>query len=184
MISLEGRRFWVLGTAPIRRETILWGKFWFSCAGSVPTCALLVLTSDLALRIGQRSWLILLVHQIASLALSVGLSAMAVGFGARLPNFRESSPSKIAAGFGGTLTLVLSSLYIIAVLLLNAVPCFFWHGSSLMRDLPRSVLFGGWVGLGTLGSVAVGVALTLILGLGATVLPLRMGMRAFRQLEV
>ncbi|MGE0757482.1 MAG: hypothetical protein AB7O38_10695, partial [Pirellulaceae bacterium] len=26
-ISLEGRRFWILGTAPIARDTIIWGKF-------------------------------------------------------------------------------------------------------------------------------------------------------------
>ena len=27
MISLEGRRFWILGMLPVRRDTILWGKF-------------------------------------------------------------------------------------------------------------------------------------------------------------
>ncbi|KKL94738.1 hypothetical protein LCGC14_1861700, partial [marine sediment metagenome] len=26
MISLEGRRFWILGLLPLRRETILWGR--------------------------------------------------------------------------------------------------------------------------------------------------------------
>ncbi len=34
MISLEGRRFWILGLLPVRRETILWGKFLFAAIGS------------------------------------------------------------------------------------------------------------------------------------------------------
>ncbi|MFV1964216.1 MAG: hypothetical protein ACC628_02245 [Pirellulaceae bacterium] len=184
MISLEGRRFWVLGTAPIHRDTILWGKFLFSCAGSVPTCALLVLISDLALRIPYRSIALLFVHQIACLVLCVGLSAMAVGFGARLPNLREPSPSRIAAGFGGTLTLVLSSLYIIAVLILNVVPCFFWYGGTTGSRYLGGPLFGGFIGLGTPGNIVLGVTLTILLGVITTVFALRMGMRAFRQLEV
>jgi ABC-2 type transport system permease protein len=184
MISLEGRRFWVLGTAPIRRETILWGKFLFSCAGCIPACALLVLISDLALRIHHRSPALLIVHQIACLVLSVGLSALAVGFGARLPNLREPSPSKIAAGFGGTLTLILSSLYIIAVLLLTLIPCFFWYGGALESSYASGPLFGGIFGLGSPGNIIAGVTLAVLLGVMVTVCSLRMGMRAFRDLEV
>ena len=35
-----------------------------------------------------------------------GLSGLSVGLGAIVPNFRETDPSKIAVGFGGTLNLV------------------------------------------------------------------------------
>ena len=38
MISLEGRRFWVLGLLPVRRETILWSKFLFAVGGSIIPC--------------------------------------------------------------------------------------------------------------------------------------------------
>jgi len=181
-ISLEGRRFWILGTAPIHRDTILWGKFWFACGGSAVPCFVLVLLSDLALRIPQRSLLIVGVHQLACLTLCSGLSAMAVGFGARLPNLRESSPSRIAAGFGGTLNLVLSSLYITAIVILTAVPCFF-HPSVAGGHVPSHWLFAGRFGLGSPGSVRVGVALTVLLAVVTTVFPLRMGLRAFRRLE-
>jgi ABC-2 type transport system permease protein len=183
MISLEGRRFWILGTAPISRETILWGKFWFACAGSLPTCAALVLISDLTLRIDARSMAVVFIHQVACCMLCIGLSAMAVGLGARLPNLRESSPSKIAAGFGGTLNLVLSSLYIIAIILLTAVPCFFWGGIPDVRNSPVKLLFNGTFGLGTTESVVLGVILTVLLGFLTAVACLRMGTRAFRRLE-
>ena len=35
MISLEGRRFWILGLLPLDRDTILWSKFLFAAAGSL-----------------------------------------------------------------------------------------------------------------------------------------------------
>ena len=34
MLSLEGRRFWILSMLPVRRESILWGKFLFAAVGS------------------------------------------------------------------------------------------------------------------------------------------------------
>ena len=41
-------------------------------------------------------------------------AALATGLGALYPNFREDNPTKIVSGFGGTLCLVLSFLYILA----------------------------------------------------------------------
>ncbi len=181
MVSLEGRRFWVLGTAPINRDSVLWGKFLFACAGALPPCAGLVFTSDVALGVSQHSPWIVIVHQVTCWVLCVGLSALAVGLGARLPNMREPSPSKIAAGFGGTLNLVLSSFYIIAVVLATAVPCVLWNFVGSPRR--GNWWFGGAVGLGTPGSVMVGLAVTIALGCLATILPLRSGFRAFRRLE-
>ena len=163
MISLEGRRFWILSLLPIARESILWGKFLFAAIGSLLTCLLLVMVSDMMLRVSP---LLIGVHLLACVILCLGLSAIAVGLGALLPNLREESPSKIAAGFGGTLNLVLSTIYIIAIVTLTAVPCHFY--------------LAGIVGAGT---VAWGLIASVLLCLLATIVPLRMGFRAFRQLE-
>jgi len=111
--------------------------------------------------------------------LCVGLAGMAVGLGAMMPNFHEQSPSKIAAGFGGTLNLVLGALYILLIVGMTALPCHFFLLSSHM-DNPPSILRPSflilWLTLGISGS--------LLLTCLATVLPLRSGLRAFRQLEV
>ncbi len=184
MISMEGRRFWILGTAPINRDAILWGKFCFACAGAWPPCALLVLISDVMLGIASRSIAIVIIHQFGCAVLCIGLSSLAVGLGARMPNLREPSPSKIAAGFGGTMNLVFSSLYIIGVVLLLSVPTVFWaEADSLGIGHSPGRFVGGRIGLGTPGSVALGVALTLALSAVATVLPFRVGLVAFRRLE-
>ena len=51
MISLEGRRFWILGLLPLRRETMLWSKFVFAVGGSIIPCSMLILLSDAMLRV-------------------------------------------------------------------------------------------------------------------------------------
>ena len=175
MISLEGRRFWILGLLPVRRETILWSKFLFAALGSLLPSAVLVLLSDAMLQVSP---LVVGVHLIACLMFCTGLSGIAVGLGARMPNLRDDSPSRIAAGFGGTLNLVLSTAYIAAVVLLTAVPCHLYlaalDGGPRPGNLSLEAL-GRLIALGAAGSVALGVFATLV--------PLRIGCRAFKELE-
>lgn len=185
LISLEGRRFWILGTAPLERRTILWAKFLFAALGSILPCSSLILLSDVMLRVFERTPAVAAIHQLTCLVLCLGLSAMAVGLGARLPNLREPSPSKIAAGFGGTLNLILNMFYIVAVTLSTAIPCYYWAESAPSSWTPSaaSPWYWQWFGLGTTGSMALGVAITILLGLLGTFVPLRIGMRAFEKLE-
>ena len=173
MISLEGNRFWVLGLLPMHRDAILWGKFLFASLGSLIPCSLLVFVSDVMLNI---EWSVVVVHQLTVVALCVGLSAIAVGLGAKLPDLRQQSPSKIAAGFGGTLTLVLSALYVMALVALTAIPAHYqalaWQSQADGREV------AGYVGWSIGGAVA-----TVVCCCVATGLPLRLGIRAFREME-
>jgi ABC-2 type transport system permease protein len=179
LISLEGRRFWTLGLLGVRRETILWSKFLLAIGGTIIPCAGLVLLSDTMLRVTAA---ITLSHQLTCLVLCLGLSGIAVGLGAWLPNLREESPSRIAAGFGGTLTLVISTLFILVVVLLTALPAHFYFGAKYAGQVQ---VFAGyphiaqWLRLwwiaGTIASVMLGAV--------ATVVPLWIGFRVFRKLE-
>jgi ABC-2 type transport system permease protein len=54
--------------------------------------------------------------------MSASLSGLAVGLGAMFPNFKEDNPSKIVSGFGGTLCLVVSFIYIAVFVALAALP--------------------------------------------------------------
>ena len=173
MISLEGRRFWILGLLPLRRETLLWSKFFFSAASVIPA-ALLVLLSDLMLEIAP---LIVASHQLTCLLLAVGLSGIAVGFGAMFPNLREESPARIAAGVGGTLNLVISTLYIAAIVLMTALPFHFYYFARANFDKTASLDW--YFNLFFYGGTAASIALTL----AAAIVPMRMGFRAFRKME-
>ena len=175
MISLEGRRFWVLGLVPVRRDTIVLSKYYFAAFGSWFPCALLVLLSDLMLHVSTK---VILAHQFGVILLCSGLSALAVGLGASMPNFHEPSPSKIAAGFGGTLNLVLSAIYIICVVVLTALPM------HLYVFLDISAIGGVFSSTDSLDRwVLFGLILASALGIIATIAPLRRGIRAFRNLE-
>ena len=179
MISLEGRRFWILGLLGVRRETILWSKFLFAVGGSIIPCSGLVLISDLMLNVAM---LVVVSHQLTCLVLCLGLAGIAVGLGAWLPNLREESPSRIAAGFGGTLTLVISTLYIVIVVLLTALLTHFYLVAEYARTVPElegQVIGDGWLTLW----LTLGIASSLLLGVIATVAPLWIGFRAFRQME-
>jgi len=176
LISLEGRRFWILGRLPVERDAILWGKFLFAAGGSWLPCASLVLVSDFMLDV---SGMVVSVHQAICLMLCVGLAGMAVGLGAIMPNFHEQSPSKIAAGFGGTLNLVLSALYILLIVGMTALPCHFFLLSHHM-DMPPMILRPNFLILWLI----IGISGSLLLSCIATVVPLRSGLKAFRKLEV
>jgi ABC-2 type transport system permease protein len=176
LISLEGRRFWILGRMPVDRDTILWGKFLFAACGSWLPCAGLVLVSDVLLDVRL---LVAIVHQMVCLLLCVGLSAMAVGLGAMMPNFSESSPSKIAAGFGGTLNLVLSALYILILVLLTALPCHYYlmdSNSGTTSEFFERGNINLWLG--------AGIVFSLVIAALVSVVPMRLGLRAFREMEV
>ena len=175
LLSLEGRKLWILGLLPIRRESILWGKFVFAATGALLPTAGLVCLSDLSLRVQPA---LMGVHLLVVVQLCLGLAGISVGLGARLPNLREENPSKIAAGFGGTLNLVLSTLFIFAMLLLLVLPAHLYFASLEMeRSFPQN--------LGTLRAwLMLSMVASVLLAAVVTVVPLRIGMRAFRKLEV
>ena len=170
MLSLEGRRFWILSMLPVERDSILWGKFVFAAAGSAIPCCLLILLSDAMLSISP---LVMAIHQLVCALLCIGLSGIAVGLGAKMPDLREESPSKIAAGFGGTLSLVISAMYIILIVLLTALPTHFYLSALQADGDPYWVRV--WLLAGTASACTVGLIATLV--------PMAIGLRAFRALE-
>ena len=176
MISMEGRRFWILGTLPVERDLILWGKLVFAATVSLVPCSVLILLSDIMLGIAQSTPWIAVIHQITCWSICIGLSAIAVGLGAKFPSLREPSPAKIAAGFGGTLNLVVSAIFIIASVLITAVPCYYWVDAA---ERPARSYFE----LGSASLMLTSVALSVVLGAIATALPFAIGLRSFRKME-
>lgn len=179
LISLEGPRFWVLGLVPISRRAILWSKLGFALAMCTIPCAGLVLLSDAMLNVAPR---VFLAHQWTIFLCCLGLTGIAVGLGARFPNFREFSAARIASGFGGTVNLVLSSVFIIIVLVLAGLPVHVQTISESSFLLPTvtariavSPLIAAWM---TYGPTLAGI-ITLVV----TAVFLHVGTRHFERLE-
>ena len=172
LISLEGRKFWVLGLMPVSREQILFGKFAFAATGSVLIAEVLILGSDLLLGVPVSA---VGAHALTGLVVAVGLSGLNVGLGAYMPNFRETDPSKIVVGFGGTVNMVLGLLFLVLVVGLMSAPLYV---AELVRKYGVKPIGGGpplWA--------FMGIPVGMLLGAVAVVLPLRAGARALRATE-
>jgi ABC-2 type transport system permease protein len=168
LISLEGRKFWILGLTPVSRDQLLRGKFAFAATGSLLIAESLILVSDVLLGL---PWEGLVLHAAVVAILAVGLSALNVGLGAYLPTFRETDPSKIVVGFGGTVNMVTGLGFLIAVIGLMAVP---FHAAQLANRAAGAPV-SPWV--------FAGVPVALAIGALAVVLPLRAGGRSLRAME-
>ena len=110
---------------------------------------------------------------IAVAVVSFGLSGLSVGLGACMPNFRETDPSKIAVGFGGTMNLIAGLLLLLVVIAIMALPAHRFLDMEQQRQVSWSSAW--WLSLGVLAGC--------ILGALAVILPLRAGARAFRRME-
>jgi ABC-2 type transport system permease protein len=170
MLSLEGRKFWILGLLPLRRERLLWGKFAFAATWSLLIAEFLVVFSDWMLGVPVSA---IALHAVTVVVLALGLSGLSVGLGAWIPNFRESDPSKIAVGFGGTLNLVVCLFYLLVVIGLMAAP---WHARMAWQDVRGFDAPVAWWEL-------AGLAGGLVSGVVAVVVPLYVGARALRRME-
>jgi ABC-2 type transport system permease protein len=171
MLSLEGSKFWILGLLPLDRSRLLIGKFIFSSMGCLIAGEFLIFFSNLMLGM---SWLIILVHVLTIGLLALGFSGLSVGLGACMPNFRETDPSKIAVGFGGTVNLVVGLLLLAVVTCSIALPMHLVHGRT--PDVPISLdAVPWWVWLAILFGTSVGIV--------AIWLPLRAGMKSLRAME-
>jgi len=136
-------------------------KYWLASLGSlVVTLGLMTLSSYLL----KLSW-----HRIVFFGGVVGvmtfsLNGLAVGLGVLFPNFKDASPSKIVSGFGGTLCLVLSFLYILASVLVLGFGTTGHHQNT------------SWI----LTSLSVFAAFSLAIGW----LPFKLGLAQLRHLEI
>jgi ABC-2 type transport system permease protein len=177
MLSLEGRNFWALGLLPLRRSAILWGKFAFSSGIALVATEALIVLSDSMLQIGPR---MMAVHMVTVAFLCLGLSGISVGLGARMPNLKEEDPSRIAAGFGGTLNLLVSLVFIILMVSALALPFHLYEVGNPFKSGGLNLFEGPnartWLGVAFTAST--------VLGLIAVFVPLRMGIRAFDRMEL
>ncbi len=171
MLSLEGKKFWILGLLPLDRGRLMMGKFIFSSLGCLFVGESLIVFSNLMLGM---PWVIVIVHALTIGLLGLAFSGMSVGLGACMPNFRESDPSKIAVGFGGTVNLVMCLMLLGLVVTLTAVPLNYIYGRNPDGALPiTAVPVPVWLAI-TAGHAMAGAAIWV---------PMRAGMKNLRVLE-
>ena len=155
-ISLEGQRLWLLSLSPLPFHRLLRAKLLLTTTITGTVTLSLVLLSCQMLEI---AWERTAFFCICIVLLTIGLNALALGLGAVFPNLRETNPAKIVSGFGGTLCLIMSFVYIsacVATALIPGLPLL--RPSKASMELPQRLL--------SLGLSLSGILLlTLLFGL-------------------
>ena len=169
LISLEGRRVWILGLSPVTMKQIVRQKFWLSVATtSVFTVGITVL-SAVKLNLDPLPFGL---SVVAVMATTFALSGLAVGLGSLYPNFEEDNPSRIVSGMGGTLNFLLSLMYVVLITASLGV-VLLWHNLEARLGADNFYVVVGVV-------VAWMVAWTWV----ACRMPLRMGLRHLEEIEL
>jgi len=107
--SLEGKRIWIIGLAPMGLARVVLIKMILATTVSLCVSLPLIWLSCHMLELSGNETLYF-AFAIALMALT--LNSLAIGMGVLYPNLKEDNPSKIVSGFGGTFCLVLSFVYI------------------------------------------------------------------------
>jgi ABC-2 type transport system permease protein len=161
--SLEGKRIWIVGMAPMGLVRAIQAKFWLATRAALPVALGLILLSCHMLQMPLDRTLY---FGVILATMTFTLAALAMGLGALFPNFREDNPTKIVSGFGGTLCLVLSFLYIVGSVALLAIGSPWGeHGET-----PARWILAAWAGF---------AIFSFILGW----IPYRLGLKRIRSFE-
>ncbi len=167
-ISLEGRSWWVLRSAPIDIGGIMREKFLFSAVPIVAISTTLALMTNWILEADRfTSWL----SFFALLTVGLAICAMGVGFGALFPNFLVENIHQIESSVGGFVFMAACLFYVGLTIAVLAAP----------MQMHFAVRFG--TGVWHPGVAAFSAGGWLLLNLVAFVVPWQLGRRALENHE-
>ena len=172
MVSLEGRVWWLLRTAPVSLERLWWSKFWIGFAPLLVFAELLIALTYhmLGAPPGLTALLLLTLVPLVAAVVSLGLA-----FGAVYPRFDTENAAQIATGFGAIVYMV-TCLGLIAVV----VACAAWPVAQLFWCARWHIPLGR----GEAALVALGLAAAATIAATAFVVARRVGVRALARLAV
>lgn len=129
-LSLEGQGFWIIGLSPTSMKKVLLTKFALSLIGMLMVSVLLMLLSSTML---SASFLTKVVAVALACSISFAICGLSTGLGALFLNLEQRNPAAIVSGFGGTLNLVLSLGFMLAVILPFGFT-FHLHNTARIKD--------------------------------------------------
>jgi ABC-2 type transport system permease protein len=168
-VSLEGRQMWLLRSSPLDLRALLWSKYW---VGTVPLLVLALLLTGLTNVLLQVSPFMMIVSMTAMCALTLAISAMALGFGALYPQFETENAAQIPTSFGGLVFMMATIALLVAVLatLSRAVYTYVragFEGQHVVVDAGMIAWF----------------AVAALICAGATAIPLKVGLKKMESFE-
>jgi ABC-2 type transport system permease protein len=146
-VSSDGEAYWIICSAPVGLPRYLKGKcllfFWPMAAVG----EFLVIVTNALLGVGA---FMMVLTSVTMLFLTLGIVALAVGFGATYPKFKQQSVAQVSTGFGGVVYMIVSLTFIGLVVGLELWPAHLIfittvHGGTI--SWPQWALLAGASGL-------------------------------------
>jgi len=165
-VSAEGRAFWIVRSSPLTIRRFLWGKYILYLPPMLFLGEVLIIITNNLLQVTPLMMWLLSITMFFSI---FGVVAMGVGFGALYPRFVYENIAQVSTGFGGVVYMMVSTLFMAAVILLEAGPVYILFMAGI-RNQTVTVL--NWL------IIVPAFCLVLALQAYAVVKPMRMGVRA------
>lgn len=172
MVSLEGRSWWVIASSPLNERNYLWSKFMVSILPLLFLSELLLIVTNILLKVSPfMMWL----SAGGIFVMTFGITGLGVGMGALYPRFNVENAAQISVSYGGVTYMILSMGFIAVSVVLLATPA--------------SAIFNAQVHGQTVGSflwwaLIIAFLLVTVLSIATAIIPMRMGVKALRALEV
>ncbi len=171
MVSLEGKSFWVIKTAPLTLRSFLWTKFTIAVVPLLVLGEFLIIVTGHFLRVDQS---VFWISVITMFFMTFGIVSLGIGMGAIYPRFDFENPAKIAVGFGGVMYMILAIAYIGVIVFLEGYPAYVIFVSRYYSHLISEIRVA-WI-VACFALAAVLIVLT-------TWLPMRIGLRRLERME-
>ena len=171
-ISLEGKSFWLLRSAPISLRLVWWSKFWSHVLPLLVLGVLLVVLGNRVLGVGA---LVTAVSTVTLVLMTFAIAALGLAVGATWPRFDYEHAAKIPSSFGGVVYMILAVALIGVNVAIEAWPAYV-------------VLFANWTGRALthaeIAGIATATAAVLAVDVGTFVAATRIGIRRLEQIEL
>jgi ABC-2 type transport system permease protein len=171
-VSAEGEAFWIIRSSPLKFRQYLWGKYLFFLFPMVLLAEVLIIVTNYLLEVSS---FMMILSSITMFFMVLGIVALATGFGALYPNFKNQNIAQVSTGFGGVLYMIISSLFIATIIILEAGPVYIIFMSEVAGN---TVSAFQWVLI-----IASFVAVVLI-NILAIFKPMNRGLKALREHEL
>jgi ABC-2 type transport system permease protein len=171
-VSLEGESFWIVRSSPLELKSFLWAKFWSSVLPLLLLAEILIVLSNMLLDVSP---LMMAVGVVTVFLMTFGITALGVGMGAVFPRFRYENVAQIPTGFGGIVYMLLTMLFIGAVITLEGWPIY-----RLIMAHTAGARFSSRMVTGIVLPLLAVLALNVL----AVVLPIRIGLKRLLAREI
>ncbi len=170
-VSLEGRAYWILQTAPMSVCSLLWSKFWLNFLPLLVLGGALIVVSNYLLQVP--GWMMAL-SLATTLLMTLGITAIGVGIGALYPKFHFDNAAEIPTSFGGAACMIFSIGFIGMIVMIEAWPIYQLALEGLKSGAITAPPFRRLA-----PSLFAVVAITII----ALVLPMKLGLKHLEQMK-